>query len=335
VEGVIVVAVHSTLLGPSAGGCRMRTYGSTAEAVHDAHRLSMAMTQKFAACGLPFGGGKSVIAVPSIPTGEARRELLHEVGELVESLGGLYTAAPDMNTSDVDMDVVGERTRHVFCRTAAAGGCGSPAPATADGVHAGMRAAMRHVFGSDDPHGRIVLVQGVGSVGERLARHLAADGAEVVVCDLDAARARRLADDIGGRAVPVDAWLTEACDVFAPCAAGGVLDETTIDSLRCRLVAGAANNQLATPDDATRLADRGITWVPDYVLNAGGVLKGAGLELLGWTPEHVEARVAGIGAIVASLLERADRTGRTTLQVAEDVVAERLADAAASRARRT
>ena len=335
VEGVIVVAVHSTLLGPSAGGCRMRTYGSTAEAVHDAHRLSSAMTQKFAACGLPFGGGKSVISVASIPTDDDRRALFHEVGELVESLGGVYIVAPDMNTSDVDMDVVGERTRHVFCRTESAGGCGSPAPATADGVHAGMRAAMGHVFGTDDPTGRVVLVQGVGSVGERLARHLAADGAEVVVCDLDRARAVALADEIGARVVPTDAWIGEPCDVFAPCAAGGVLEPSTIASLRCRLVAGAANNQLRSPDDAVLLAARDITWVPDYVLNAGGVLKGAGLELLGWSPDQVEARVAGIGTIVASLLERADRTGRTTLQVAEDVVAERLADAAAARARHT
>ena len=329
-DALIVVAVHSTVLGPSAGGCRMRSYGSTADAVHDAHRLSSAMTWKFAACGLPFGGGKSVISVPSLPQGDDRRALLREFGELVESLGGLYITAPDMNTSDLDMDVVGERTSHVFCRTEEAGGCGSPAPATADGVEAGMRAAMGHVFGSDDPRGRTVLVQGVGAVGARLARRLAADGAKLVVCDLDESRATRLADEIGARVIPADSWATEECDVLAPCAAGGVLDPSTIDLLRCRLVAGAANNQLRTAADAARLAGRGITWVPDYVLNAGGVLKGMGMELLGWSPEQVQERIRRIGDDVAEILALADRDGRTPFQVAEDRAGARIAAAARS-----
>lgn len=326
-DALLVVAVHSTALGPSAGGCRMRSYGSLADAVHDAHRLASAMTLKFAAASLPFGGGKSVIAVPSVPRGDERRALLHEFGDLVESLGGLYTAAPDMNTSDVDMDVVAERTRHVFCRSADAGGCGSPAPATADGVEVGMRAAMGHVFGSTDPRGRVVLVQGVGAVGERLARRLAADGAEVVVCDLDAERASSVAMDIGGRAIPTEAWISEPCDVLAPCAAGGILDADTIPQLRCRLVAGAANNQLRSSEDAARLAQRGITWVPDYVLNAGGVLKGVGLELLGWTPSEVQERIDRIGDDVAEILRLADEGGRTTLDVAADLARQRIAAA--------
>ncbi|WP_195210232.1 Glu/Leu/Phe/Val dehydrogenase family protein [Actinomarinicola tropica] len=330
-DALITIGVHSTALGPAAGGCRMRTYRSSAAAVEDAHRLATAMTSKLAVCGLPFGGGKAVLAVPSIPEGDARRDLLLELGELVESLGGLYITAPDMNTSDVDMDVVAERTSHVFCRTAESGGCGNPAPATAAGVEAGLRAAIAHVFGSDDLDGRRVLVQGVGAVGERLARRLTDDGADVVVCDIDEQRADHLARRIGVRAIPAAAWLDEECDVFAPCAAGGILDEGTIPRLRCRLVAGAANNQLRERADADRLAARGITWVPDYVLNSGGVLKGVGMELLHWPPEEVANRLQQVGEDVASLLRRADTEGQTPLAVAETLASDRIDAARATR----
>lgn len=330
-DALIAVAVHSTDLGPAAGGCRMRTYPSAGAAVEDAQRLASAMTAKLAACDLPFGGGKAVISVPTLPRADERTALLHELAEVVDALGGNYLTAPDMNTSDEDMDVVAERTDHVFCRTPAAGGSGNPAPATAAGVEAGLRAAMAEVFGTDDPTGTTVLVQGVGSVGERVATRLVDDGADVVVCDIDGARADHLAHRLGVRAIPAERWLDEPCDVFSPCAAGGILDEESIPRLQCRLVAGAANNQLRTRADADRLAERGITWVPDHVLNSGGVMKGIGLEILHWSEEELAARIERIGDDIADLLRTARREGRTPLAVAEDLAASRIEKARADR----
>lgn len=321
----IVVAVHSTVNGRSAGGCRMRGYPSPAAAVVDGQRLSAAMTRKLALCGVPMGGGKSVLAVPAQPTGAARTGLLRRFGELLESLGGLYSAAVDMNTSPEDMDVIGETTSHVFCRTEAFGGRGTTAPATAVGVYHGVRATLAAVTGSDDPAGRRVAVQGVGAVGADLAERLAADGAEVVVADLDPDRVAALVARLGVRAVPPDRVLGEECDVLAPCAAGGVVGPATVPALRCRAVAGAANNQLETVEDAERLHAAGILWAPDYVINSGGVLHGAGLELLGWSEEQLADRLRGIGTTLTAIFERSAAENRSPLAVAEDLVQERLA----------
>jgi leucine dehydrogenase len=323
--GWFVVAVHSTALGPSGGGCRMRVYGTVEEAVVDAHRLSAAMTRKFAVCDVPLGGGKSVIAVPRLPAGDERVGLFHRFGTFLETLAGMYSAAPDMNTSPEDMDLIGERTSRVFCRTEAAGGSGGTGPDTALGVYAAVKTTVAHLDGSDAGlAGTSVVVQGVGAVGSVLASRLAADGATVTVSDLDTAAAERLAGSIGASTVdPADA-LRHPCDVLSPCAAGGVLDAATIPELRCRAVVGGANNQLVEPADATRLHEAGILWAPDYVANCGGVLHGAGLELLGWTRAEVDARVAGIGATLRSIYEAAAARGVPPLDVAEALAAARL-----------
>jgi leucine dehydrogenase len=289
------IGVHSTKLGKTGGGTRMRVYERPEDGLADALKLSSAMTRKFAVCDFPRGGGKAVLAVPALPEGDARRELLHRFGDFVSSLGGLYSCAPDMNTSERDMDVIAEHCPYVFCRTVANGGSGSTSPATARGVFYGIEASVQYALETDDLRGVRVLVQGVGSVGGLLAEYLAQAGAEVLVSDVDRDRVT-----VGDYVAPEDAVGTE-CDVFAPCAVGGIVNPATVDAFRCKLIAGAANNQLATPDMANRLHERGILYAPDYVINSGGVIHGAGLESLGWDEEQVDARLRELGTQLQAL----------------------------------
>jgi len=312
------VCVHSTVLGPAGGGTRMRVYEQPADGLADAMRLSQAMTVKMAVAGAERGGGKAVLAVPELPTGDARRKLLLRYGELVASLGGTYRTAGDMNIAPADLDIVKERCQWVYGTTGASGNSGR---GTAIGVLHGIRAACEHVFGSADLNGRSVLVQGAGSVGRDLARFLEADGATVLVSDVDAARAA----EAGGTVVPArDALVTE-CDVYSPCAVGGTLSAETIPALRCRIVAGSANNQLATPEDAQRLHDRGILYAPDYVINAGGVIQLIGLEDQGWDEAELERNLAAIGDTLRQLFREADEAGITPAAAAERLAAQRIA----------
>jgi leucine dehydrogenase len=322
------VCVHSTVLGPGAGGTRMKVYAEPHDALRDGLRLSAAMTSKNAVAGLPLGGGKAVIAVPEVPQGDARRTLLLRYGDLVESLHGTYWTACDMNTSPPDMDVIGERCRSVFGKTEAHGGSGTSAPATADGVFAGIRASVAHAFGDRSLVDRTVVIQGVGAVGRLLAEDLHDAGAKLVVADVDEARANELADALGGVAVPADAAIETECDVFSPCATGGVLSSETIPRLRCRIVAGAANNQLATAEDADRFADHGILYAPDYVINAGGIIHLASLEMLGEDEAKRDERVRGIATTLARVFEIADAERISTGAAAERLVRERLEAAA-------
>jgi leucine dehydrogenase len=322
------VGIHSTVLGPGFGGTRIKVYPTPEDALRDVLRLSSAMTFKNSLAEIPFGGGKSVLAVPAVPTGEERRRLLERYADLVTSLGGSYVTACDMNTRDVDMDVIAERCAFVMGRTEAGGGSGSSAPDTALGVFQGIAAALEHAFGSRSPEGRIVVLQGAGAVGSRLAELLADAGATVMVSDVDEERAKAVADRTGGKVVPPDEDFDTPCDIFSPCATGAVLNEQTIPRLRCRIVAGAANNQLAAPEDADRLAKAGILYAPDYVVNAGGVLHLAGLERLGWKPEQVRGRIAGIGETLGRVLALAESEGITT-----EAAASRLANARIDRAR--
>jgi len=319
------VAVHSTALGPGFGGTRMKVYAAPDDALADVLRLSSAMTFKNAMADLPFGGGKSVLAVPAIPDGDARTELLGRYADFVASLGGSYVTACDMNTTESDMDVVGERCPHVMGRSVAAGGSGTSAPDTAIGVYHGIRAALAHVFGSDDPSGRTIVVEGAGAVGGPLCDLLAGAGAKLVVSDVVADRAKAVADRVGADIVePEDAFDT-ACDLFSPCATGAVLNADTIPRLRCRVVAGAANNQLAASVDADRLAAAGILYAPDYVVNAGGVLHLAGYERLGWTPDEMATRLAGIGDTMRDVFEMAEKDGVTPEAAADRIALGRIA----------
>lgn len=318
------VCVHSTVLGPASGGTRMKAYASPHDALRDGLRLGSAMTSKNAVSGLPLGGGKGVLAVPEIPTGTTRRELLLRYGDLVESLHGTYWTACDMNTVPADMDVIAERCSSVFARTQANGGSGTSAPATADGVFVGILASVAHGFGESDLAGRTVLVQGLGAVGGPLARRLRDAGAELVLTDVDATRVAALSSELGATAIaPEDAIGTE-CDVFSPCATGGVLSAETIPRLRCRVVAGAANNQLAEPEDAERFAERGIVWAPDYVINAGGIIHLASLEMLGEDEAKRDERVRGIADTLAEVFALADAEGISTRAAADRMVHDRL-----------
>ena len=318
------VCIHSTVRGPAGGGTRMNVYGTPAEALDDAMRLAGAMTLKMAGIDVPFGGGKAVLAIPGPLADGERRDLLLSYGELVDSLGGTYRTGPDVNTTVADMDVIGERTPYVFCRSVERGGSGDPGPYTARGVFHGIRASVRHVYGSDDLDGRTILVQGVGHVGERLAEQLAGAGARVQVSDIDTGRAGALAERIGAEIVVPDEALRTECDVYAPCALGGTLTADSIPRLRCRIVAGCANNQLAEPDDAERLREAGILYAPDFVINAGGVLYAWGTEGLGWTPNQVEARHAGLGEALLEIYARAEDEGITTAEAAERIARARI-----------
>jgi leucine dehydrogenase len=320
----IFICIHSTRRGPAGGGTRMKAYGAPAEALQDAMRLSGAMTRKLAVAGLPFGGGKGVIAVPEIPSGEERRALFLRYGDLVASLGGTYRTSSDMNTGEADMDVIGERTDYVFGRSVPAGGSGSPAPPTAIGVFHGIRASLAHTFGSDDVAGRRVVVQGAGGVGSVLAQHLAGAGASVLVADIDPSRAQLVAARIGGASLSAGEVFETQCDVYAPCAVGGTLRVETVPRLRCRIVAGSANNQLAEPEAAELLRERGILYAPDYVINVGGAVAIVGLEQLGWSESEVQAALAEIGQTLRDVYERADAQGISTAAAADLLADERL-----------
>ncbi|MGZ5345427.1 MAG: Glu/Leu/Phe/Val family dehydrogenase [Actinomycetota bacterium] len=321
------VCVHSTALGPAMGGTRMKSYLSPHDALADGLRLAQAMSMKQAAAGLPFGGGKAVLAVTSIPApGSAeRRELLLRYGSLVDALHGTYVTAADMNTGPADLDVVNERTPHVMGTSPDRGGAGDSGGGTATGVFHAIRASVAHAFGDPSLEGRTVLVQGVGSVGSRLARLVAEAGAIVAVSDVDDTRAATVAAELGASIAPAALVPNTPCDVFAPCATGGVLNAVTIPRLRCRIVAGAANNQLATPEDADRLTARGILYAPDYVANAGGVLHLAGLEALGWDETQMAARLAGIEVTLAEVFAAAERDGITTAAAADRLALARIA----------
>lgn len=322
----IFIAIHSTSLGPAAGGTRMRTYPDPGAALQDALRLAEAMTLKYAVPGFPRGGGKAVIAVPPDLDPEARTALLRRYGTLLRQLGGLFLTGPDVGTSSEDMDVIGETgAPYVFARTPARGGAGGSGPATALGVFAALEAAAGHVFGEASLRGRHVLVQGTGSVGSALIERLLTAGAKVSFSDVDPGAVRRFRDERGLEYVPPEAVFETPCDLFSPCALGGVLNEATIPRLRCRAVAGAANNQLATPEDAERLRARGILYAPDFVVSLGGAMAITGREAMGWTPAQADREVLRIGDTLRKVFDRAEADGLTTEAAARRIAKETLA----------
>ena len=314
------VCVHSTVRGPAGGGTRMRVYPAPADGLADAMRLSAAMTWKMAAAGMPRGGGKAVLAVPELPAGEPRRRLLRRYGELVASLGGSYRTAGDMNISPEDLDVVAETCPWVYGTTSGGGNSGR---GTARGCLHAIRATVEHLFGSPALTGRRVLVQGAGAVGGVLAGELADAGARVLVSDVDEARAAAT----GCETVAPERVVETEVDVYSPCAVGGTLDAESIPRLACRAIAGCANNQLAEPEDADRLRERGILYAPDYVVSAGGIIQLIGLEDEGWDEAQLEERLAGVGETLRTLFAEADAESITPAEAADRLVRRRLAEA--------
>jgi len=311
------VCQHSSRLGPATGGTRLRVYPEPAAGLADGLRLAAAMTVKMAMAGMPLGGGKGVLAVAQLPDAATREHIIDRYADLVASLGGSYLTAPDMNTSESDMDRIARRCPYVFSRSVAQGGSGNSAPATAVGVLHGIRASTQHAFGSSELSGLGILVQGLGGVGGHVAELLTEAGARVLVADVDPDRVARAVQALG--AAPIDAAdvIGTDCDVLAPCAVGGVLDAAAVDTLRCRVVAGAANNQLAEPSIARRLRDRGVLYAPDFVINAGGVLHGVGLEQLGWDDAELQRRLRGIGDTLLTIYREADDAQLSTHDTAE------------------
>jgi leucine dehydrogenase len=317
-----IIAMHSTRLGPAAGGCRWWAYADEAAALTDALRLSRGMSYKNAMAGLPMGGGKAVI----LRKGDAAKTdaMLEAFGSAIDTLGGRYVTAEDVGMTDHDMTVIARRTRHVTGLPVAGGAAGgNPGPLTAEGVFVGMRAAIAHKLGRHDFKGVHVAVQGLGSVGGALAEKLAVAGAMLTLADIDTARARAYAARLGAHAVPVDEIAGVAADVFSPNALGAVLDAPTIAGLQVAIVAGAANNQLATPQDGARLAARDILYAPDYVINAGGIINVAAEYLGGGTAASVAQAIARIEGRLADIFAESARSGQPTDAVA-DATARRL-----------
>jgi leucine dehydrogenase len=318
------IAIHSTRLGPGAGGTRMKTYARPADGLLDAMRLAETMTLKMAVAGLPMGGGKSVLAVPGELDPQVRRDLLLRHAHNVHMLGGNYRTGPDMNTNSADMDTLCEVTPYAFGRSVENGGSGSSAPDTATGVFHGIVASVAHVYGSEDLTGKRVLVQGTGAVGEPLVEMLVKAGAHVIVSDVSLERVEALYDRLGVEVVAPASVLETECDVYAPCATGGVLTEETIPRLRCRIVAGAANNPLSQRSDGDLLRAAGILYAPDFVINGGGAIHLIGYEQLGWTEEQVERGLIGIGATLREVYRDADAAGISTEEAAERIARARL-----------
>jgi leucine dehydrogenase len=317
-----IIAIHSTTLGPAAGGCRMWPYATTAEAVADVLRLSRGMSYKNAMAGLEFGGGKAVILADPR---KKSPELLEAFGRFVDSLAGRYVTAEDVGTTTADMTNVARATRFVAGLGRAPGEAGGdPGPKTALGVFLGIKAAVKFRLGRADLGGVTVALQGAGGVGYHLAGLLAAEGAQLRVADVRSAAVQRVCDEFRARAVPVEQVLFEDVDVLSPCALGAVLTAHSMPRLRARIVAGAANNQLAQGQDGGWLPAAGILYAPDYVINAGGIISVSREYRGGATEAQVIADIQAIPVRLTEIFERARRENRTTNAVADQMARERL-----------
>ena len=318
-----IIAIHSTALGPAAGGCRMWSYASDDDAIKDVLRLSKGMSYKNAMAGLPMGGGKAVII------GDARHdksdELFQAFGDFVESLGGGYITAEDVGINVSDMEIVAGRTSYVSGLPHESGAAGGdPSPKTARGIFHGIKAAAAHKLGREDLEGLRVAVQGVGHVGYYLCQDLAAAGARLIVADIDDQRVQRVVDEFGAQAVTGDDILLQQADVLAPCALGGILDAHSISKLQVAIVAGGANNQLATDADGDALRDKGVLYAPDYVINAGGIINVAYQYFGLGDDREVMARLEDIGGRLTEIFQAADKQGLSTNRVADAMARQRI-----------
>lgn len=319
-----IVAVYSTAIGPALGGTRFWPFRSEEEAFRDALRLAKAMAYKAAAANLSTGGGKGVVI--GDPKRDKTPALLRAYGRVVEGLNGRYITTADVGSTMADMDVISETTRWV---TGTSRGSGDPSPVTSLGVWHGLRAVAEELFGEPSLAGRHVVVQGVGKVGGGLARLLADEGAQLTISDIDAAQAAAVAKDTGAEVVRPDEALQTPCDVLAPCALGPVITDATLGSFKCRAIAGAANNQLASTGLADALADAGILYAPDYVINAGGLINVED-ELHGYDRERAHAKTAAIAGTLRRVFATA-RAERITTAAAADRIAEERIRAAQER----
>jgi leucine dehydrogenase len=316
-----IIAIHDTTLGPALGGTRMWPYRSTHEALIDVLRLSEGMTYKAAVAELELGGGKAVII------GDSRRdktpELLRAHGRFVDTLGGRYITAEDVGIGVEDMEYVYEETRHVTGIRSSPQGSGDPSPVTAYGVYNGIKASCLKKLGSDQMQGVRVAVQGAGHVGYYLCENLAADGAVISITDIDEERVQKAVEDFGAAPVDPDEIYDVDCDVFAPCALGAIINDATLRRLRCQIVAGGANNQLAEDRHGDALDAKGILYAPDYVINAGGLINVYG-EIVGYGLETAKEKARGIYGTLLSIYDIAAEEGIPTYRAADRLARERI-----------
>ena len=326
-----IIGIHNTVLGPALGGCRMYPYKSERDAFIDVLRLSRGMTHKAAVTGLNLGGGKCVVI--GDPKKHKSELLWRALGRFIEGMGGRYITAEDAGTSMEDMEHIRMETGWVVGISRSLGGSGDPSPVTALGVFSGLRAAVEEKLGRDSFDGLRVAVQGVGHVGSHLVGHLVRAGAEVVVADVDAEAVVRTCEQYNVKSVAADAIYDVPCDVFAPCAMGGSVNATTIPRLGCTIIAGAANNQLGVEKrDGAALAERGILYAPDFVINAGGLINVAN-ELEGYNQERALGQAEGIYRILRDVFERAKLHNIPTWRAANNLAMDRIE--AVGRLRRT
>src|SRR5690606_8844350 len=321
-----IIAIHNTRLGPALGGCRMFPYATENDALRDVLRLSRGMTLKSSLAGLPLGGGKAVII--GDPHTRKSPALLQAMGDFVESLGGRYITAADLGTGDAEMQAFAQRTKHVVGASPRATLDGSitsgdPSPSTALGVLVGLQEAVRQRLGRNDLAGLKVALQGVGHVGMGLARRLKAAGAELWVCDIFDANVQRAMDELDVHVVrPQDIYGLDV-DVFAPCAMGGILNEQTLEVLRAPVIAGAANNQLATPEIGEMLRQRNQLWAPDYAINAGGIID-VYYQSSGGSAAQIDSHVRGISDTLREIFARASASDEPTSVIAARLALERI-----------
>lgn len=316
-----IIAIHSTKLGPAAGGCRILPYPDDMAALTDVLRLSQGMTFKNAMAGLPLGGGKSVIIAD--PNSDKTAALLQAMGRAIERLGGLYFTGEDVGTSTADMLEIRKTTRYAVGLPVDAGGTGDPSPSTALGCLEGIRAAVSYKLGKASLRGVRVAIQGLGHVGMNLAKLLVEDGAQLIVSDVRRESVDAAVRELGAIAAdPEDIYDIDA-EVFAPCALGAVINDWTLPRIKAKIIAGAANNQLAKPAHGRRLQERGILYAPDYVINAGGIIQ-LSAEITGDSWETIERRVRAIGATLLTVFQTADAERLSTSAAADRIAAERI-----------
>jgi leucine dehydrogenase len=317
-----IIAIHNTVLGPALGGCRMWKYESEDAAITDALRLARGMTYKNAAAGLNLGGGKSVII------GDSRKDkseaLLRAFGRFVQTLGGRYYTAEDVGTSPEDMDIMATETDYACAlSTTTAGSSGDPSPATAFGVFRGMKACAKLVYGEESLKGRTIALQGLGHVGYYLAQHLSEDGAKLVVTDIVPEAVKRVVDEFGAKAVAPNDIYGVDCDIFSPNALGAIVNDETLPRLKCKIVAGGANNQLKEERHGDALEARGILYAPDFIINAGGVINVAD-ELDGYNRDRAYKKVARVFDNLNKVFEIARRDKIPSYRAAERMAEERI-----------
>ncbi|WP_213818322.1 Leu/Phe/Val dehydrogenase [Garciella nitratireducens] len=313
-----IIGIHDTTLGPALGGTRIWNYETEEDAILDVLRLSRGMTYKNSVAGLNLGGGKAVII--GDPDKIKSEELFRAYGRYVESLGGRYITAEDMNTTTKDMDIIHEETEHVV---GLEGKSGNPSPVTAYGVFRGLLAAVEEAFGTKDLKDKVVAVQGLGAVGYCLCKHLHEAGAKLIVTDIKKEYINKVVQDFGAKAVAPDKIYGVECDIFAPCAMGAIINDFTIEQLKCKVVAGSANNQLAEEKHGDMLEEKGIIYAPDYVVNGAGVMN-VYEELQGYNEQRAMARASGVYEAIKKVIEIAKRDGIPTYKAADRMAEERI-----------